>query len=109
MPRKCGVDNITDAMLNLTSNEHLIDAAAINTLFYVYLSIPCLCIGICGNILNLITLQNRLLQTEPFMYIRAMAVFDLCALTLIVSASFRNNGTLVPSQSYLFALYQVCL
>ncbi|GMT07802.1 hypothetical protein PENTCL1PPCAC_29976, partial [Pristionchus entomophagus] len=41
----------------------------------------CLClIGISGNILNLKTLQSSSLQTVPFMYIRALALFDLIGL-----------------------------
>lgn len=37
-------------------------------------------IGICGNILHLITLRSKTLRSVPFMYIRAIAVFDLAAL-----------------------------
>ncbi|CAJ0558041.1 unnamed protein product, partial [Mesorhabditis spiculigera] len=44
-----------------------------------------LCIfGIIGNILNLRTLQCPSLKTIPFMYIRALAIFDLCGLSCIV-------------------------
>ena len=41
----------------------------LNQIVYIYLAFPILIIGIAGNILNLITLQNRNLRTEPFMYV----------------------------------------
>uniref|UniRef100_A0AC34FFD2 G-protein coupled receptors family 1 profile domain-containing protein n=1 Tax=Panagrolaimus sp. ES5 TaxID=591445 RepID=A0AC34FFD2_9BILA len=41
-------------------------------------------IGITGNILNLFTLRSPSLQTVPFRYIRALAIFDLIGLTTIV-------------------------
>ncbi|TMS35205.1 hypothetical protein L596_002656 [Steinernema carpocapsae] len=41
-------------------------------------------VGISGNILNLITLRYPSLQTVPFMYIRALAVFDICGLSAIL-------------------------
>ncbi|CAJ0933784.1 unnamed protein product, partial [Mesorhabditis belari] len=62
-----------------------------------------LCVfGIIGNILNLRTLQCPSLKTIPFMYIRALAIFDLCALALIVlHFALSDNG----KKSYLAMAY----
>ncbi|GMR60206.1 hypothetical protein PMAYCL1PPCAC_30401, partial [Pristionchus mayeri] len=52
--------------------------------------------GIGGNILNLKTLQSSSLQTVPFMYIRALALFDLIGLIgvlmNIITKAFFGNG-----------------
>uniref|UniRef100_A0A914VV81 G-protein coupled receptors family 1 profile domain-containing protein n=1 Tax=Plectus sambesii TaxID=2011161 RepID=A0A914VV81_9BILA len=55
-------------------------------IYFVIVPIACL-FGVCGNVLNLITLRNRVLQTVPFMYIRLVAIFDLIALSLIFISS----------------------
>ncbi|KAI6190254.1 hypothetical protein M3Y97_00097200 [Aphelenchoides bicaudatus] len=41
-------------------------------------------IGVIGNILNLITLRSPTLKTVPFIYIRALAIFDLVGLSAII-------------------------
>ncbi|CAD5223355.1 unnamed protein product [Bursaphelenchus okinawaensis] len=41
-------------------------------------------IGVAGNVLNLITLRSPSLRTVPFMYIRALAIFDLVGLTAVI-------------------------
>lgn len=41
-------------------------------------------VGVWGNVLNLRTLSAPSLNTVPFMYIRALALFDLVALTAIL-------------------------
>ncbi|KAI6199414.1 putative G-protein coupled receptor [Aphelenchoides besseyi] len=41
-------------------------------------------VGVASNILNLITLRSPSLKTVPFMYIRALAIFDLIGLTAII-------------------------
>ncbi|KAI1720592.1 7 transmembrane receptor (rhodopsin family) domain-containing protein [Ditylenchus destructor] len=41
-------------------------------------------IGVGGNILNLLTLRSPSLRTVPFKYIRALAVYDLISLSLIL-------------------------
>lgn len=40
--------------------------------------------GICGNILHLITLRSKTLRSVPFLYIRAIAIFDLAALSFCI-------------------------
>lgn len=37
-----------------------------------------------GNILNLLTLRSPTLKTVPFIYIRALAIFDLVGLNAII-------------------------
>uniref|UniRef100_A0A7E4VJQ2 G_PROTEIN_RECEP_F1_2 domain-containing protein n=1 Tax=Panagrellus redivivus TaxID=6233 RepID=A0A7E4VJQ2_PANRE len=50
-------------------------------------------IGVAGNILNLFTLRSPLLQTVPFKYIRALAVYDTVALTTVLfHYFFRYTG-----------------
>ena len=87
------------------------DIGMVRHFFYLYLSLPVVFVGICGNVLNLVTLHNRQLQTEPFMYIRAMAVFDLLALLLVIGASLRNSAVITPRagriDGMLLAWYQV--
>uniref|UniRef100_A0AC34QS12 G-protein coupled receptors family 1 profile domain-containing protein n=1 Tax=Panagrolaimus sp. JU765 TaxID=591449 RepID=A0AC34QS12_9BILA len=52
-------------------------------------------VGVAGNILNLFTLRSSLLQTVPFCYIRALALFDLVGLTaILVHCIFKLTGAL---------------
>ncbi|PAV57712.1 hypothetical protein WR25_23322, partial [Diploscapter pachys] len=64
-------------------------------------------IGVIGNILNLRTLQSPSLQTVPFMYIRALAVFDLISLSAIILhfifERLRTSFILMFYQTYIEA------
>lgn len=62
-------------------------------------------VGLLGNILNLITLRSPTLQNVPFMYIRAIAVFDLLSLLLVGLACSRLWQT-KPMFSFAFTYYQ---
>lgn len=61
-------------------------------------------LGICGNILNLLTLRSSTLQSVPFMYIRAIAIFDLTCLIFVGFTSERFK-LINPEYSYSIALY----
>lgn len=65
----------------------------LNQIVYIYLAFPILIIGIAGNILNLITLQNRNLRTEPFMYVSKSDMKSFSALF---------TGTFVRWQSSIY-------
>lgn len=62
-------------------------------------------LGIFGNVLNLITLRSSTLQNIPFMYIRAIAVFDLLCLPLVGLACSRLWQA-TPKFSYHLTFYQ---
>lgn len=85
------------------------DRTALNDLISYAVILPILIIlGIFGNILHLITLRSRALRSVPFMYIRAIAVFDLFAL---IFAGLFCAQTSLPSLSgqaptnYLVAVF----
>lgn len=41
-------------------------------------------VGVLGNVLNLLTLRSPSLRTVPFLYIRALALFDLISMSAIL-------------------------
>jgi len=41
-------------------------------------------VGVLGNVLNLLTLRSPSLRTVPFLYIRALALFDLVSMSAIL-------------------------
>ena len=104
----CHANATSAALANTTASEDEADQL-LNTIFYIYLTLPTALLGIAGNVLNLATLQNKLLCTEPFMYIRAMAVFDLSALCLILHTTLVQGKVISPTSSKLLAFYWVRL
>ncbi|CAJ0579187.1 unnamed protein product, partial [Mesorhabditis spiculigera] len=71
-----------------------------------------LCIfGIIGNILNLRTLQCPSLKTIPFMYIRALAIFDLCGLSCILYGFqlYRNISNMLEVLNHCLNFYVFCM
>ncbi|UMM43370.1 hypothetical protein L5515_018886 [Caenorhabditis briggsae] len=68
-------------------NETLALAAELKTVkeWFTSIQVFCCILGVIGNVLNIRTLQSGTLQTVPFMYIRALAYFDLIALTMILN------------------------
>ncbi|KAK0395496.1 hypothetical protein QR680_001308 [Steinernema hermaphroditum] len=89
-----------DQGLQNATSEHNIDLVELKSVFRLIAMTLCT-IGISGNILNLITLRNPSLQTVPFMFIRALAVFDICAL----SAIFIHYCLPASTDSYLLISY----
>uniref|UniRef100_A0A1I7YDS4 G_PROTEIN_RECEP_F1_2 domain-containing protein n=1 Tax=Steinernema glaseri TaxID=37863 RepID=A0A1I7YDS4_9BILA len=85
---------------NETVAEHDIDLADLKNMFRLIAMGFC-AVGISGNVLNLITLRNPSLQTVPFMFIRALAVFDICGL----SAIFLHYCLPASTDSYLLIAY----
>lgn len=64
----------SDVHHNVTrTDEDLIRLKSIFRIIIISVSL----IGVAGNILNLITLRSPTLRTVPFIYIRALAIFDL--------------------------------
>ncbi|KHN86073.1 putative G-protein coupled receptor [Toxocara canis] len=78
---------------------HTINEARIREMKAVFQTIQIVicAIGVGGNILNLLTLRSRTLQTVPFMYIRSIAIFDLIGLSFIALHFALEQ---VPNASY---------
>ncbi|CAI5455798.1 unnamed protein product [Caenorhabditis angaria] len=97
----CNVDNSSHFTTEMKYElEHIKN-------FFTYAQVIFCFIGVFGNILNLRTLQSPSLQTVPFMYIRAMAVFDLIALSLIMFhfaiMDFKKNIFIMIYTTYIDA------
>uniref|UniRef100_A0AC35FR77 G-protein coupled receptors family 1 profile domain-containing protein n=1 Tax=Panagrolaimus sp. PS1159 TaxID=55785 RepID=A0AC35FR77_9BILA len=88
---------------NIPPDPRIKELKAITGVIIVIVSL----IGITGNILNLFTLRSPSLQTVPFRYIRALAIFDLIGLTTIVFHLIFKFTKL--DKTYPIAFYSVYL
>ncbi|EFP03639.1 hypothetical protein GCK72_025363 [Caenorhabditis remanei] len=90
-------------------NETIILAEELKNVkeWFILIQVTCCVLGVVGNILNIRTLQNPSLQTVPFMYIRALAYFDLIALTMILThfglIRFDHNTPIMFYTTYIEA------
>ncbi|VDO91979.1 unnamed protein product [Haemonchus placei] len=71
-----------ESLLSNVTEEFALQMAHMKSTFTILQIMFCL-LGVMGNILNLRTLQSPSLQTVPFMYIRALAFFDLVSFTYL--------------------------
>uniref|UniRef100_A0A915AYF4 G-protein coupled receptors family 1 profile domain-containing protein n=1 Tax=Parascaris univalens TaxID=6257 RepID=A0A915AYF4_PARUN len=82
-----------DTLRNSTNEARIRDMKAV----FETIQIVICAIGVGGNVLNLLTLRSRTLQTVPFMYIRSIAIFDLIGLSFIALHFALDQ---IPNASY---------
>lgn len=74
--------NITTTEENLTASASLDDVDLVALICKNYIG-PILCVfGVFGNILNLVVLIKGRLNETPYLYLKALAMTDMCALAL---------------------------
>lgn len=101
--------NMESFCKEVSANETIALAAELKTVkeWFTSIQVVCCVIGVIGNILNIRTLQSGSLQTVPFMYIRALAYFDLIALTMILThfglIRFPNNTPIMFYTTFIEA------
>ncbi|XGW33354.1 hypothetical protein V3C99_017640 [Haemonchus contortus] len=89
-----------ESLLSNVTEEFALQMAHMKSTFTILQIMFCL-LGVMGNILNLRTLQSPSLQTVPFMYIRALAFFDLISLSAILLHFILESA----AKNYLLMIY----
>ncbi len=95
-------------MSSANTTASISTGAQIALIAYCYV-LPVICvIGIIGNITNLITLASPRLRAVSYMYLRALAVADLCCMVFVlvfVSVELLKRAG-VNANAYEYAVYQ---